>query len=137
MANALYDKGREKYLTAALNWSSDDIRAVLVDTADYVVDLANHEFLSSVPSAARVATLSAGLSGKTTTAGVADANNITFTAVSGDPSEAVILYKHTGVDTTASLIAYMDTASSGLPVTPNGGDINVNWSDGSNKIFKL
>jgi hypothetical protein len=49
---------------------------------------------------------------------------VTFTAVTGDVSEAVILYKDTGVAATSPLIAYIDTAT-GLPVTPNGGDITV------------
>jgi hypothetical protein len=48
-----------------------------------------------------------------------------------------VLYKHTGSDATARLIAYIDTASSGLPVTPNGGDIVVQWDSGANRIFKL
>ena len=72
----------------------------------------------------------------TTTAGVADAADITFTTVTGDESEALVIYKHTGTDGTSNLIAYIDTAT-GLPVTPGGGDITVTWDDGANKIFKL
>ena len=136
MANALYDKGREKFLTGAISWSADTIKAVLVDAADYTVNLSTHEFLSDVPSGARVATLASGLASKTTTAGVADAADITFTSVTGDPSEALVLYKDTGSAATSPLIAYIDTAT-GLPVTPNGGDISVTWDNGSNKIFKL
>lgn len=135
MANALYDKGREKFLTGAINWSSDSIKAVLVDAADYTVNLSTHEFLSDITAGGRVAT-SAAFSSKTTTAGVADAADITFTAVSGDPSEALVIYKDTGSAATSPLIAYLDTAT-GLPVTPNGGDITVTWDNGSNKIFKL
>lgn len=135
MANALYDKGREKFLTGAINWSSDAIKAVLVDAADYTVNLATHEFLSDIPSGGRVAT-SANFGTKTTTAGVADAADITFTAVTGDPSEALVIYKDTGSAATSPLIAYIDNAT-GLPVTPNGGDITVTWDNGSNKIFKL
>ena len=32
--------------------------------------------------------------------------------------------------------AYIDTAT-GLPITPNGGDIIVTWDNGINKIFRL
>lgn len=113
---------------------TDDIRAILIDAADYIVDLVNHEWLSDVPAAARVAT--AALSTKTSTAGVAGAANLTFSSVSGDPSEALVLYKHTGVETSSALIAWIDTAT-GLPVTPNGTNINVSWDTGANKIFKL
>jgi hypothetical protein len=47
-----------------------------------------------------------------------------------------VIYKDTGTAATSPLIAYIDTAT-GLPVTPNGGDITVTWDNGSNKIFKL
>lgn len=136
MANALYDAGRNAFLTGAINWTTADIRVVLVDTADYVVDLALHDNLDDVPAIARTATSAASLATKTATAGVADADDVTFTAVTGDQSEALVLYLHTGTETTSTLIAYIDTATN-LPVTPTGGDITVSWSDGANKIFKL
>jgi hypothetical protein len=135
MANGLYDKAREKFLNGDIDWTNDDIKAVLVDAADYSVNLATHEFLSDIPSGGRVAT-SGNLTSKTSTAGVADAADLALTAVTGDPSEAVVLYKDTGSAATSPLIAYIDTAT-GLPVTPNGGNINVIWDNGSNKIFKL
>jgi hypothetical protein len=135
MANLLYDKGREAFLDGSISWSSDDIRVILVDAADYTVDSANHDFLDDVPAAARVAT-SGALTTKTVTAGVADADDLTFSAVTGDQSEALIIYKHTGVESSSNLIAYIDSATN-LPVTPNGGDITVTWDNGANKIFKL
>ena len=42
-----------------------------------------------------------------------------------------------GTESTSNLIAYMDTGMTGLPVTPNGGDITVQWANTSNRIFKL
>ena len=134
MANALYDKAREAFLTGGINWLSDTIKMVLVDTADYTVDLANHDYLNDVPAPARVAT--ATLSGKTATGGVADANDMTFTSVSGDPCEALILYKDTGTESTSPLIAYIDSGVN-LPVMPDGTDITVQWSGVSSKIFRL
>ncbi len=136
MANALYDFGREGFLAGDIDWDADDIRAVLVDTAAYVINLAAHDFLDDVPGGARIATFGSGFTSKTTTAGIADAADITFTSVSGATVEAIIIFKHTGVDATARLIAYIDTAT-GLPVIPNGGDITVTWDAGANKIFKL
>lgn len=134
MANALYDTGRNAFLTGDIDWVADTIKIVLVDAADYTVDLANHNFLDDIAGGARVAT--ATLANKTASAGVADADDVTFTAVSGDVSEALVLYKDTGVESTSQLIAYIDTAT-GLAVTPGGGDITVQWDSGSNKIFKL
>jgi len=135
MANALYDTGRAAFLLGDIAWDTDNIKVILVDTADYTVNLSTHDFLDDVPGGAIVAT-SGNLASKTTTAGVADAANVTFSSVSGDQCEALIIYKDTGSSATSQLIAYIDTAT-GLPVTPNGGDITVTWDDGANKIFKL
>ena len=55
MANALYDAGREAFLDGTISWSSDNIKVVLVDAADYTVNLATHTALSDIPAAGRVA----------------------------------------------------------------------------------
>ena len=137
MANALYDKGREGFLDGTIDWDTDNIRVTLIDAADYTVNLATHSVMdtTTVPAAARVA-VSGNLASKTVINGVADAADVTFTAVTGDPSEALIIWQDTGTASTSRLIAYIDTAT-GLPVTPNGGDITVVWDDGANRIFKL
>lgn len=135
MGNALYDKGREGFLDGSIDWDTNDIRVILIDLADYTVNLATHTFLNEVPAISRVAT-SGALTSKTVAAGVADAADVVLAAVTGDPSEAIVIYQHTGVETTSRLIAYIDTAT-GLPVTPNGGDITIQWDAGANKIFKL
>lgn len=135
MANALYDKGREGFLDGSIDFDTDDIRCILIDAADYTVDLATHDNLDDIPAAARVA-VSGAFTGKTVAGGVADANDVTFSSVSGDQCEAIVIYKHTGVESTSRLIAYIDSAT-GLPVTPNGGDITIQWSSAAEKIFKL
>ena len=138
MANALYTPFKNSYLTQAANQvdfdAPDDVRLILIDVADYTVNLTTHDFLDDVPAGARVATsgnITVSVSGATV-----DASDVTFTAVTGDPSEALVGYKHTGVESTSRLIWYIDTAT-GLPVTPNGGDITVTWDNGANKIFTL
>lgn len=135
MANAVYGKGREKFLNGDIDWANDDIKAVLVDTAAYAVSIDSDEYLSSIPAGDRIAT-SGNLASKTSTLGVADAADITFSTVTGDVSEAIVLYKDTGDADTSPLIAYVDTAT-GLPITPNGGDITISWDSGADKIFKL
>lgn len=134
--SALYDAGRQGFLDGSIDWDTNDVRAILIDTGDYTVNLAAHDNLDDVPGAARVA-VSAALTSKTVTAGVADAADTTFTGVTGDSIEAIVIYQHTGTESTSRLICYIDTASSGLPVTPNGGDITIQWDNGANKIFKL
>jgi hypothetical protein len=135
MANALYGKGREGFLDGSIDWDTDDIRVVLVDAADYTVSIDTHDNLDDIDAGARVA-VSGSLANKSVTLGVADADDVTLSSVTGDVSEALVIYKHTGTDSTSRLIAYIDTAT-GLPVTPTGGDITISWSDGANKIFKL
>ena len=135
MANALFDKARQRFLEGQLTWTTDTVKAILVDTGSYTVNLSAHEYLSDVSGGARIAT-SGAFAGKSATGGAADANDVTFSAVSGASIEAIIIYVDTGVESTSPLIAYIDTAT-GLPITPNGGDIIVTWDNGANKIFKL
>lgn len=135
MANALYDAGREGFLGGTIDWDTHDIRIILIDEADDTIDLATDNFLDDRAGAARVAT-STALASKAITAGVADAADKTWTAVTGDVSESIDIYYHTGTESTSALIANIDTAT-GLPVTPNGGDITAQWDNGANKIFKL
>ena len=136
MANGLYGKFKELLLGGDIDLAADDLKCVLVDTADYTVNLATDDFLADIAAGGRVAT-SGNLASKTITLGVFDAADITFSAVTGDVSEALVIYKDTGDADTSPLIAYIDTVSSGLPVTPNGGDITVTWDSGANKIFAL
>jgi hypothetical protein len=135
MANALYDIGREGFLGGDIDWDANDIRLILIDEADDTIDLATDDFLDDRPSAARVA-VSGAFASKTKTAGVADAADVTLSTVTGDQSESIDIYQHTGTESTSRLICNIDTAT-GLPVTPNGGDITITWDNGTNRIFKL
>ena len=143
MANALYDLGREAFLGGDLDWDAHNIKVGLIDNADYTVNLATHDFFNDVaadltPSggADALVAISGNFANKTKTAGVADADDITLSTVSGDVSESLVIFRDTANVATSTLIAYIDTAT-GLPVTPNGGDIIIQWDSGANKIFKL
>jgi hypothetical protein len=135
MANSLYTKAKQALIAADIELDADTIKAVFVDGADYTPNLATHQYLSDIPSAARVAT-SGALQNKTVTDGVFDADDITVAAVTGDQFEYIVLYKDTGVEVTSRLILLIDTAT-GLPCTPNGSDITIQWSSGADKIFRL
>lgn len=135
MANALYDRGRQGFLAGEIDWDANDIRLILIDEADDTIDLAADEDLADRAAPSRVAT-SGAFGSKTTTAGVADAADVTLTSVTGDVSESIDIYQHTGTESTSLLIANIDTAT-GLPVTPNGGNITIQWDSGSNRIFRL
>lgn len=136
MASVIYPLCKQAWLGGTgPDLDTDDIRAILVDTGDYTYNAA-HDNLDDVAAASRVA-VSAALGTKTVTNGVFDAADVTFSSVTGDQSEAVIIYKHTGVESTSQLIAYIDSFASGMPVTPNGGDITLAFDSGANKIFAL
>lgn len=139
-ANAHYDLGREGILLCEISVSVATVKWLLVDSAVYTVNLATHKFASSIAS---VVATSPALTTKTETAGVFDADDATLTAVTGAQSEALVLIQSSavggGADVAASaqrLIGYVDTAT-GLPVTPNGGNINIVHDSGANRIFKL
>ena len=134
MANALYTKGKQHLIDGTIDLDTNDIRAILVDGADYTPNLATHETLANIPAAARVA-VSGALQSKTVTDGVFDAADIVIAAVTGDQFEYIVLYQHTGAES-ALLLLLIDTAT-GLPCTPNGGDITIAWSSAAEKIFKL
>lgn len=135
MANTLYDLARQRFLEGQFNWLSDTIKIYLVDSGSYTVNTATHQYLSDISSSARIAG-PVTLTAKTTTGGAADGADVTFTAVSGASIEAIVIVSDTGTESTSPLIAYIDTAT-GLPITPNGGDIIVTWDNGTNKIFKV
>jgi hypothetical protein len=135
MANALYDKSREAFLGGDLDWDAHNFKWYLIDAADYSKNLATDDFADDIPSGAKVAT-SGNLANKTKTNGVADADDVTLSAVSGDPSEELVLWRDSGSQATSQLVANVDTAT-GLPVTPNGGDIVIQHDAGASKIFKL
>lgn len=134
MANALYPKWKEQLLqfTANNNLSSGTVKVALVDTGSYTYS-STDQFYSSV-SAAAVGTPQT-IGSKSFTNGVFDGADVTFTAVTGNSVEALVLYVDTGTASTSPLVAYIDTSVTGLPVTPNGGDITITWN--ASGIFAL
>jgi hypothetical protein len=124
MANALYPDWKRSILNKEQDMNTDAIIAVLTDGADYTYSSA-HDFYDDVPGAARVA-VSGTLTSPTIALGVFDTADFTWTAVSGDQSEIVILVNSgmAGTDATRGLVAYYDTSMTGMPVTPSGGNIN-------------
>lgn len=137
MPTGFYAKALEGFATAAVNWPSDDIRVILIDTADYSVDLTNHDFLNDIPAAARVAVSAATLASKAATNGILDSPvQLTFTSVTGDSIEAIVVYKHTGVESTSRLLMYIDVFAPSQ-LTPNGTNITLTWDTGTNKIARI
>lgn len=134
MANALYAKGKEKILSGSINFPSDTIKASLLSSA-YTPNLSTDEFWSTI--SANLLNSSQTLASKSVTAGVFDAADVTFTAVtSGSTAKAIVIWKDTSTPSTSPLLAYIDTIT-GFPLATNGGDITITWDNGSYKIFSL
>lgn len=133
MANSAYNAGRVAFAKAQLNWETATIKALLIDTAYYTFD-ANHANLAAVNVSARVATQT--LTNKVVlSTGACDADDTVFANVSGPTIEAVILYVDTGVESTSTLIAYLDTVT-GLPFQPVGLSVTLTWDSGVNAIIR-
>lgn len=137
MANALYSKAKESFISQnpSIDMDTDNIKVVGVDHGTDTPAPTTDQFLSDITAGARIFT-SGNLANKAVTNGIFDADDITITAVSGNSVESINLYKDTGSAATSPMIAYIDTAT-GLPFTPNGGDLTIQWDSGASKIFAL
>lgn len=138
MANAIYPLYKQSLLAGDTNADLDNNTATdgpfvaLVDTGTYTYSTA-HDFYNDlsgiVGTDQRIVT-------PTVVNGLFDGDNCTFTAVTGASVEALVIYrKNAGANTTWRLVAFIDTSVTGLPVTPNGGDITITWH--ATGIFQL
>lgn len=138
MANALYPKWKEALLQNSADSDLDGsgttgVYVALVDTGTYTYS-ASHQFYSDLSGI--VGTDQEIGATKSYTSGTFDGGDVTFSSVSGSTVEALVIYrKNSGANTTWRLVAYIDTGVTGLPLTPNGGDITVTWN--ASGIFTL
>jgi hypothetical protein len=122
MANALYGKFKQELLNKECDLDSDTIKAALTRSAVYTVSINADVGLTAVTTGGAVTATSAGLGSPTIALGVFDTADFTWSAVSGSASGILVLYDDTHAS--KALIVYYDTGMTGMPVTPNGGDIN-------------
>lgn len=120
MANAIYPKCKQNLLEGDLDFETGTLYAYLVDLADYTY-VTSHNLVADLPGAAQVSTVN--LTGATLVDGSLDVADFTFPSVTGDQAEAIVISLDSGGS--EYLVAYYDTGVTGLPVQPNGGDINV------------
>jgi len=127
MASVFYPKGKELalgLLCGSGTKPTGTLKAALVDTGTYTYSAA-HQYYSSVTG---VVGTPVAIGSPTFTSGVLDGADVTVTAVTGNTVEAIVVYLDTGTGATSPLVAYIDSASAGLPFTPNGGDAIVTWN---------
>lgn len=137
MANALYPKWKEARLQGTANAALDGsgttgVYAVLVDLGTYTYSAA-HEFYSSLSG---LIGTEQEITSKTFTNGLFDGADVVVPSVAGATAEAIVIFiKNAGANTTWRLVGFFDTGVTGLPVTPNGGNINIGWN--ASGIFQL
>lgn len=140
MANAIYPKWKAALLQNSADSDLDGSGTTGVYAALYDVGAggaydAADEFYSDL-SAGIVGTEQEIGATKSYTSGIFDGADVTFTSVTGAQCEALVIFrKNSGANTTWRLVAYLDTNVTGLPVTPNGGNITVTWN--ASGIFAL
>lgn len=139
MADAFYEVFRNAILGNIVHslpdLNTDDVRIVLRDEGADALNLADQD-LADIAAGARIA-VSAAVGSPTVgvvAVGAFDHDNVTFVAVSGASVESLDYYKHTGTDSTSPLIMNIDSAT-GLPVTPNGGDIT--WTPHASGVTQI
>jgi hypothetical protein len=138
MANALFYAYRNNMLGdntfTNVQLDADTIKAMWLDHTDDTPVIATDQDLADLSTAARVPASSScpSLASKTigtVSAGTFDAANTTFTSLTGDVVESLVLFKSSTSAATSILLVYFDTFSAGqVPLTPNGGDVTVTWS---------
>jgi hypothetical protein len=133
VSNTVYKQAAQGIISGGIDLDTDVIKIALVNT--YTPNINTHRMLSDLTTSGGViAATSPALTSVTAVDGVFGAANPTFTSVSaGTACGYLVFYKDTGTPSTSQLILYIDTAT-GLPVTPNGGNIALTFDTGANKI---
>lgn len=113
------------------DFNTDNIDASLLDQTDSGTITASIEDYDEVDAATVVATADVAVT--SVSGGIVTLTGaVTFTAVTGDAADYLTVWKNSGTPSTSPLTITYDSATTGLPVTPNGGDIVATW--GSNQL---
>jgi hypothetical protein len=138
MASAHYNLALQEWWKATIGditAAGTTVNARILSSANYVFSQ-SHQWLTSLP-AGPVADVTLGVktaNGAGADPGCFNAANITFPAVpAGAALNCLVVYKSTGTPGTSNLLFYID----GFSVTPNGGDITVQWQQSVPWIAKL
>ena len=134
MASFLYDIFRINIMGedtfAFCDLDDDTLGMFFVDEADDTPtqatdqDVADRAAAAQVPAYADAPNLVTNAVTIDSNVGKLDADDLTFTALTGDAVESIDLYKDTATDTTSILIANFDDYT-GLPLTPSGGNVTI------------
>lgn len=120
---------------SVVDFDTDNMDCSLLDETDAGTITASFVDYDEVDTADVVATGDMPSVSSITDGVVTLTGALTFSTVTGDAADFLTLWKNSGTPATSPLVITWDSATTGLPVTPNGGDITVTW--GSNIIVTL
>lgn len=126
MANFKTDAFRNLIFGAGMAFASASIGYALIDTGTDTCTAAD-DFMNDITAGAIIAR-TANLASKTVgtvAVGTIDAADPVASAVTGATIEQLLLCENTGTAANDDIYCAWDTGVTGLPATPNGGDITV------------
>lgn len=128
MADQLYTDFRNGMLGnpthTVIDFDTNNIKAFLYDEGADALNLADVD-LADIATAAIIGT-TANLTATVGTSadGAFDHDDETISTVSGNSVESIVYYKDSGTGSTSPLAMNIDSWT-GLPLTPNGGDVTL------------
>jgi hypothetical protein len=137
MANILFDAYRNSLIgktsdySARVDFDTDTIKAGFQDEGT-ATPAAGNVFITSfssglVPAFASCVTLTSPTVG-VVAAGTVDAADTLFTALTGASVEGIVIFKNVTVVGDSPGLAYFNTGITGVPFTPSGGDVTIQWN---------
>ena len=134
MATGMFENGVNQIMNGNIDLVNATISCVLIDSDFYTPNLNTDAVQSSVPVAAQIAEVN--LTGNELDGSTFRADDTVFTSVTGAKVDALLIVENTGDYNTSRLLHWIDDAAE-FPITPDGTDITIEWSSGSNGIFRL
>jgi hypothetical protein len=147
MASFIYDEGRKllgsigTHVTGPINWDTVSVmRYFYVDEADDTisqtadVDVADRASAAQIPAFASTSNIANFTSSISSSVLVVDADDHTYTSLTGDAPESYDIFYYNTTDTVSPLFSNHDDAT-GLGAAFTGGNVTLVWS--TSGIFRF
>jgi len=134
VTNIIYPKYKEALLSGASDVALDTetVKVSLIDT-DIQPQSNSDQYYSDLNESAEIGTVT--LANTSVSNGVFSADDVSIVPESNVESEALLFWIDTANTETSRLIAWLDDSVTGLPIIPNGSNVDITWNESG--IFKL
>ncbi|MDZ4250290.1 MAG: hypothetical protein U0990_09405 [Candidatus Nanopelagicales bacterium] len=135
MASFVFTEAKRALLAGELDLNAHDIRVMLVgsattaDTEEDATTISGFTTLDEFTDASyarKALAAEAVAADNANNRGEFDADDVTWTALTGDTAAAMLVFRHVTNDTDSVPIAYID--SGGFPQTPGGANLTIAWN---------